>query len=154
MSRPSGYAAWSAAPHRGSVCTVTSRRALQVLLALFGVVAVVAGAAAVLTGSAGVVGAGRAPASVDSELRYFAAWYAAAGVLVLRAVPRVETEMATVRVVCLALLTGAAGRVLSIADLGRPPDSLLLLLAVEVALPVVVLPWHAAIARAARHATS
>ncbi|MBA2240957.1 MAG: DUF4345 family protein [Solirubrobacterales bacterium] len=50
----------------------------------------VAGAYAALTGVAGMPGATPVDASVDSELRYFATFYIAYGLVALWIVPRVE----------------------------------------------------------------
>ena len=53
-----------------------------------------------------------APASLDSELRYFAVWYVMAGVLVLRAVRRIEAETTLIRIVGAALFAGGCVRLL------------------------------------------
>ncbi|MCA1726915.1 MAG: DUF4345 domain-containing protein [Actinobacteria bacterium] len=57
------------------------RRGLQIILALLGVVATVFGLVSVFGGADAVLGSGGASADVDSELRFYAAWYVVAGVL-------------------------------------------------------------------------
>jgi hypothetical protein len=47
-----------------------SRRGLQAILTILGLVAVVFGTLTVFTGGAGVIGGGEVSASVDSELRF------------------------------------------------------------------------------------
>ena len=73
------------------------------------------------------------PASLDSELRFYAAWYAAAGVLMHQAAasPRLDRQISP-------LLSGAwslaaFSRVLSMRSVGRPSPLFLVLTAVEFA---------------------
>ena len=124
-------------------------RGLRVVWTILGVVALVFGMLTVLTGGALVPGVGDLPASIDSELRFYAAWYVGAGLLVLRTVRRIESEGRTVRAVCAILLLAAFGRVLSIASVGRPHPLYVALMVLEFAIPVLVLPWQAAVARRA-----
>jgi hypothetical protein len=65
-----------------------SRRALQGLIAAIGTVVLVAGLGSMILGTSVVPGAGDASASLDSELRFFAAWYAVVGIVLLNAVKR------------------------------------------------------------------
>jgi presenilin-like A22 family membrane protease len=124
-----------------------SRRGLQAVLLILGLVAVTFGTLTVLTGGSLVLDGGRVSASVDSELRFYAAWYAAAGVMVLRAVPRVESAGTTIRAICAVLIIAACARVLSIIVVGTPHPIFLALMGVEITIPVVVVPWQAAVAR-------
>ena len=124
-----------------------TRRGLQIAVALLGIVALVAGAVGVVWGAALVQGAGSYSPSVDNELRFFAAWYATAGVLVLRTVPRIEAHRDTLRVVCIAVFVAACGRVVSLVTVGVPDTLYVVLMVVEFALPAVLLPWHAAVLR-------
>ena len=126
-----------------------SRRALQVFLAALGAVAVVAGLVGVFTGPSLIRGAGAISPSVDSELRFFAAWYVGAGGLLLWTVPRVEREGGLIRGLCAAVLLAALGRVVSLVVAGRPHPLYLVLMAIEFAIPIVVVPWQAAVARRA-----
>jgi hypothetical protein len=124
-----------------------SRRGLQAILTILGLVAVVFGTLTVFTGGAGVIGGGEVSASVDSELRFYAAWYAAAGVVMLRAVPRVESAGTTIRALCAVLFIAACARVLSILLVGAPHPVFLALMVIEFVIPAVVVPWQAAVAR-------
>lgn len=90
---------------------------------------------------------GKVSANVDSELRFYAAWYAAAGVLLLRTVRRVESEGTTIRAICAVLFVAACSRVISIIAVGAPHPMFLALMVVEFAIPVLVVPWQAAVAR-------
>jgi hypothetical protein len=123
-----------------------SRRALQATLAILGVTAVTFGGLTVLTGAAGVLAGGPVSASVDSEMRFYAAWYLAAGVLLLRTVARVESEGPTIRTICAVLFLAACARVVSFVAVGAPHPVFVVLMAIEFAIPVVVVPWQAAVA--------
>jgi hypothetical protein len=125
------------------------RRGLQVILTVLGAVAVAFGGLTVLTGAGGVVDGGPVSASVDSEMRFYAAWYLGAGVLMLRSVGRVEAEGPTIRLVCVVFLIAAAARVLSIVALGAPHPLFVALMVIEFAIPVVIVPWQGAVARRA-----
>lgn len=126
-----------------------SRRGLQAVLLLLGLVAVVAGSATVLTGGSLVVERGEVSASVDSELRFHGAWYVAAGLVLLRAVSRVERETILIRTICAVVFVAACGRLISLVVVGAPHPLYLTLMVIEFAIPVVVVPWQAAVARQA-----
>jgi peptidoglycan/LPS O-acetylase OafA/YrhL len=126
-----------------------ARRGLQVVVTFLGCVALGAGLLTLITGGALVPDAGDVSASMDSELRFHAAWYAAAGVLLLRVAPRVESETAKLRAICAVLFIAACARVVSIVVVGVPHPLFVTLMVIEFAIPVVVLPWQAAIARRA-----
>jgi hypothetical protein len=125
------------------------RRGLQTLLTAFGVVAVTFGALSVLMGGAFVLNVDSVPPSLDSEHRFFAAWYVVAGALVLRSVRRVESETTIVRAVCAGLFLGGCGRILSLITVGAPHLNYVVLMVLELVLPVVIVPWQAAVARRA-----
>lgn len=123
------------------------RRGLQVLVGAIGVVAVGAGLAGVLLGADQVLGPGTASPGVDSELRFFAAWYVVAGLLLLRTVREVEREAWTIRIVAGGFLLAAIGRMLSIASAGWPHPLYVVLTVIEVVLPFVVVPWQTVVGR-------
>jgi hypothetical protein len=144
-----------------------SRRGLQLTLAGLGTIAVVFGLQGVCTGVAGVLDRPResgsatdelgeweppatvASRNVDSEMRFFAAWYAGGGVLLLRSARRPETEAAMIRGLCGVLLVSASGRLISMVRVGAPHPLFRFLMGVEFAIPAVIVPWQA---RVARHA--
>jgi hypothetical protein len=118
----------------------------------FGLVGVVTGVAGVLDGQRGSAPDRRNNVSpnVDSEMRFFAAWYAGAGLLLLRAARRPESEGRMIRGLCGVLLVSALGRLLSLVKVGKPHPVFRFLMGVEFAIPVVVVPWQAKVARASR----
>lgn len=117
----------------------SSRRGLRLLLTAFGVVAVAFGAISILFGAGAVLGHGAASASVDSELRFYAAWYVVAGWLALRAAREPEREAFLIRVLCAGLLVGAGGRLISLGVSGRPHPAFMVLLALELLVPAMAL---------------
>lgn len=124
-----------------------SRQALQVVLTILGGVAVTFGALTVIAGGAGVLAGGNVSASVDSELRFYAAWYLGAGVLLFWTVPRVESEGPIIRAICTVLVLAACGRVISLIVVGAPHTVFLALMVVEFVIPAVVVPWQRAVSR-------
>lgn len=124
-----------------------SLRALQGTVGFLGAIAVVFGVQTVVIGADSVLGVGDVSANLDNELRFYAAWYVGAGVLLLRAVRRVEKHTATIRGVAAILLLAAFGRVLSMVTVGAPHPGQVALMAAEFTIPVVVVPWQAAVAR-------
>ena len=123
------------------------RRALQVFLTILGSVAVVSGTVTMLFGVESIIGAKPAGPTADSEMRFFAVWYAGAGVVLLRAVPRVETHSTIVRAVGALFFLAGCGRLISLLVVGKPHQFSLWLMAIELSLPFVIVPWQALVAR-------
>jgi len=124
-----------------------SRRALQAVLTVIGTVATVEGGRGVLQGASQVVDGGTVSANVDSEYRFYSSWYQVLGVLVLRAARRPESETTIVRACGAGFFVAACGRVLSMRSVGSPHLLQKGLLALEFAIPAVIVPWQAAVAR-------
>ena len=131
-----------------------TRGALQIFLAILGSVMVIAGLGTVLLGAASIVGAEDVSGTVDSEMRFYAVWYVGAGMLLLRSVPRVESERKIVGAVAALFFIAGCARGLSWLLVGRPHNLAVTLMVIELALPFVILPWHAAVARRSAPRTS
>lgn len=127
---------------------MTRRRLFQAFLVVLGGVMVAAGLATVLLGAGSVVGVGEVTPEVDSEMRFYAVWYAVAGAGVLRAVPRVESSATLVRMVATAFFIAGCARALSWLTVGRPHPFALVLMVIELVLPVVIVPWQASMGEA------
>jgi hypothetical protein len=115
-----------------------------------GGLATVAGASGMARGASEVVEAGPFSANVDSEYRFYATWYHLAGLVLLRAAQRPEDARTVVRAAAAALLAAASARVLSIRAVGRPHPYQRVLMAAEFAIPAVIVPWQARVARRSR----
>ena len=125
-----------------------SRRGLHATLATLGTVATAAGLSGVLRGASEVTGAGPVSAPVDSEYRFYAAWYPVFGILLLRAARAPEDEARIVHAAAAGLITAAGGRLLSWRTLGQPNRLQQVLLGLEILIPAVIVPWQHRVARA------
>ena len=125
-----------------------SRKGLQVFTALLGSVAVVAGLSTVLLGADSIAGAESVSPSVDSEMRFYAVWYFGAGLALLRSVPRVESDSTIIRAVAALFFLAGCSRALSWMVLGKPHTVAVVLMVIELVLPLMIVPWQAAVARA------
>jgi hypothetical protein len=129
-------------------------RALQICLVLLGVSAVaialsilVLGAEATATMGERVFGAlaggggpagERWPATMDSELRFYAALWGAYGILVLRAAWKLPQALGQVPWLLGVFFAGGVGRLLSRLSIGAPHPFFTALMVVELVLPVVM----------------
>lgn len=127
-----------------------SERVLSVTVAVLGLIAMAVGLLTMLTGAALIPGGDHAGATVDSELRFFGAWYAGGGALVLRAARDVRTAGPVLLWAGAILWAAATARLLGVATVGVPQRGSLVLLAAEYVIPLVLLPWQARVARRAR----
>lgn len=120
-----------------------TRAARKRMLRTAGTVALGAAVHQIVTGVGGVRGmdsrhVDAMPANVDSELRFYAAWYAAAGVLMHQAAmnPRLDRQIAPVLTGAWSL--AAFSRLLSMRSVGRPSPLFLVLTGVEIAVAGVL----------------
>ena len=121
---------------------------LRGLLYFGGAVAIVAGAWTVVTGSESIPAAGDLNANVESELRFYATWWIAAGVFVLWLAPRVEERTRELRVFCVLLALAATARVFAVIDTDWPSTSQIILMAIEYSLAALLPLWQARARRA------
>ena len=124
-----------------------SERLLRGLLRVVGLVAILTGVFAILTGAAGMPGDVDADPSAESELRYFAAFWVAYGVVALLTAPRVATATAAVRGLALAMFVGGLGRAIAWIAVGRPHGLFVALMAIELTGPPLVVSWQSRVAR-------
>jgi Domain of unknown function (DUF4345) len=114
------------------------RTVLRVVLSLLGAVAVAAGLFTVLTGTAGMPGEARASADVESELRFYATFWAGFGVLALYAARRPEREGLLLRGLALFLFLAGVARVLAWLASSRPDARFVVLMGLELTLPLFI----------------
>ena len=107
-----------------------------------GSVATVAGARGVLVGAAENPGPTDVAANVDSEYRFYAAWYHVIGLFLLREARSPTIDRSAVQLCAGGFGVAATGRLLSMRKLGRPHPSQLALLVVEVLIALGLPPWH------------
>jgi hypothetical protein len=118
---------------------MTGRRVARALVGLLGVVAITTGAVVFLGGPEAGTDGSPVPASVDTEFRFFSAFWIGLGVFALRTALRGPVPQGTLAAVTGALFLGGVGRILSLADAGRPHALFLVLMAIELAAPAVLL---------------
>ena len=123
----------------------------RIFVGILGSIALVVGVLTMLLGGRSVPGvAGAVPANIDNEFRFFGAWYAIAGVFILRAVWRDEVTRWLIGGVAATLFAAASARLLGWATVGRPTSFQLLLCAIEYTLSVVLVVWQTSLERARR----
>jgi len=114
------------------------QRRLRGLLYLGGVVATSAGLHTLLGGGKSFPPWRQAGAMVESELRFYSAFYVAYGLLVFRAARRADPDPTTVRALAAALFLAGAGRAGAWVTVGKPHPLQRALLAIELAAPPLV----------------
>ena len=126
------------------------RSGLVTLLTALGAVATVEGTRGAVQGAGQVVGGGPVSANVDSEYRFYSAWYAVLGVLLLGAARRPEHETRVIRATAGGFLMAALGRLLSSRTAGPPHPLQRALMVVELVLPPVLVGWQSQVRSAGR----
>ncbi len=122
-------------PGRG---TAAAERHLRWLLRTGGTVAALAGMHTVLAGGRSFPPWELSDPPVESELRYYAGFYAAFGAFALRTAARKRVDAGEVRSVGSALLLAGFGRAAGWRRVGRPHPLQQVLLAIELTLPVAL----------------
>jgi hypothetical protein len=123
------------------------RTALQALLVALGLVAFVAGLVTVLGGTDAMPGDSRATPNVESELRFYAAFWAGFGVLSLYAARRPERETFLLRGLALFLFFGGLARIFAWLASDRPDTPFLVLMGLELTLPLLIVWAQARLGR-------
>jgi hypothetical protein len=125
-----------------------SRRGLQVLIGVMGLVPVTGGLAGMLRGAVGA----RPPVSValDSDVRFLSTLLLGAGLVLYWCIPRVERRTLPLRAVCAIVMLGGCARLLSIAVIGPPTPDVVVGLAAEIAGPAIIVAWQAGVAASTR----
>jgi hypothetical protein len=122
---------------------LTGRKAFRGVVYALGAVATGAGLHTVLLGGRSIPGGGVSDPRIESELRFYAAFYVAYGLAALRVAPRADREEDAVRALGGAMLLAGLARAAAWRDAGRPSDAQLTLLAIELAGPPALVAWQA-----------
>jgi hypothetical protein len=90
-------------------------------------------------------GTGVWPATMDSELRFYAALWGAYGAVVIRTGLNLKQRLQEAPWVAAVFFAGGVGRIVSRVSLGAPHPFFTMLLIIEVSLPVIMLAlWFGA----------
>jgi len=119
-----------------------NRSALRAVFRLGGAVATVAGLHSVAAGARSIAGQNMANASVESELRFYAAFYVAYGLAALRIAPRADRDGAAVRALAGALFLAGLARGSGWLAAGKPHPLQRGLLVIELAAPSAIVAWQ------------
>lgn len=115
------------------------RRALRTIFYTGGVVATTAGLHTVITGGKSLPDEGLANPSVESELRFYAAFYVGYGLALLRVAPRADREPAAVRSLGGVLFLAGLARLGAWLAVGTPHRAQIALLSVELGAPPMII---------------
>jgi hypothetical protein len=116
---------------------------VRALLYVGGVVATAAGLHTVMAGVRSLPGRQSASAPVESELRFYAAFYVAYGLAALRIAPRADRDSDAVRALAGALFLAGLARGGGWVAAGPPHPLQRALLVVELAGPPAIVAWQA-----------
>lgn len=124
-----------------------SRRLLQIVVIVLGLVPILAGASGVVLGPSMVgLPASDTPFALDSHLRYLSGLLLAIGFGFWSTVPRIERHAARFRLLTAIVVFGGLGRLVGLAVVGVPPLPMLLALAMELAVTPLLCWWQYRIA--------
>lgn len=125
----------------------TSRRLLQAAVAVAGLVPVGAGAAGVLGGPAGMLGAA-GPADLDSHYRYLSGLLLGIGLVFWSLVPTIERRRAIFTVLTAVVFAGGLARLFGVfVGEGAVGDRMPLALVMELAVTPALWLWQGRVAR-------
>jgi hypothetical protein len=112
------------------------KRAFQVFLILFGIVAIAIALLHIFLGPSAIPGSIPVNATMDSEDRFYATLFAAYGLALIWCVKDVETKSRTVYFLTATFFVGGVARVVSIAAVGPPNTFFTVMMTLELLLPV------------------
>jgi hypothetical protein len=114
------------------------RKALQVFLALFGVIAIFIASLHIVIGPSAIPGSVPVNATMDSEDRFYATLFAAYGAALLWCVKDIEQKSSVVYFLLTTFFIAGLARVVSIAAVGLPDPFFVAMLVLELVIPIVV----------------
>ena len=126
-----------------------SRRLLQVVVAVLGLVPVLAGAAGMALGSSMAASPG-GPLALDSHVRYLSGLLLAIGLAFWSTIPRIEHQSARFRLLTALVVVGGLSRLGGVVLRGLPPPPMLFGLGMELVATPLLCWWQYRIAAAAR----
>jgi Domain of unknown function (DUF4345) len=96
------------------------RRALQIVLGVLSLVPLTVALQGIVMGADRILPTEVVTAQFDSHYRYLSGVYLAVSFTIWWAIPTIERRGAMVRIVCLGIVAGGIGRLLSIVQVGEP----------------------------------
>ena len=124
------------------------KHALQWTVAILSLLPLTFGTLGLVFGVEFYISAEAATPNLDSQFRFTSGWDVGLALVVWWLIPNIERNGSLFRLVCFAVFLGGLGRLAAWYVTGRPATLVLLVTAIELAIPLLI-PWQAAIARAA-----
>jgi hypothetical protein len=118
------------------------RRAFARTLTILGLVPIATGLYGVALGASGMEGASDAAVNVDNELRFLYAFWIAYGVGFVYVGQRAPENRAAVTALAAVLFVAGVARAISWVAEGRPDTFYVVLMALELAIPPVLILWQ------------
>ena len=131
-----------------------SRRLLQVVAGVVGVLPLVTGGMSLAIGPRDLPDPGAYSPMLDSNYRFYAAFWIGAGILWWRELRHIERAGPLFRYLCALFVLGGIGRLIAMLQSGSPGNGMLGALAIELVLVPALIPWQASVARAHRSAAA
>ena len=125
-------------------------RGLRAAFYVGGAVATSAGLHTIVAGGRSLPGRELANPTLESELRFYAAFYVTYGLAALRVAPRADRDTAAVRALAGALFLAGLARAGGWLAVGKPPLLQRALLAIELAAPPAIVIGQAQLRRPLR----
>lgn len=91
---------------------------LQITLAILSLIPLFFGVTGLLWGTTQFMPEGEVIAALDNQFRYWAGFYFLLAFLLWWAIPNIERQTTLLRIVCLALVLGGFGRLISLLSFG------------------------------------
>ena len=132
--------------HRIGLSRSAEQRALQVAIALGGIVPVTAGLAGVLLGSA-MLDEPMATVSLDSQIRYLSGLLLAIGLASWSLIPKIATATQSFRLITFLVLLGGLARLGGVLAVGAPSAPMMFGLIMELIVTPALCVWQARVAR-------
>lgn len=121
---------------------------LQIVLVILSLVPAYYGLANMIAGPAGFIAPEHVTPALDSQFRFQSAYYFGLAVIIWSVIPNIERHTTLFRILIGALFLGGLSRVYSYVTVGAPPPNMLSGMALELALPLLII-WQARVAKGA-----
>ncbi len=119
------------------------QRALMIVLAVLGAVAVGSGLYAIILGPASIPGGSPTSATVDSEYRFVNVFWLAAGAAVWWSLLRLRERKTVTRTMLVLAFVGGLARLVSVFVVGWPNPVFIGSMVLELVIVPLVIWWHA-----------
>jgi hypothetical protein len=119
-----------------------NKRNFQILLAIFGTVAIVTGIWGIITGALDkeyAVNYTKSNVILDSNLRYFSGLWLGIGICLYLIIPKIESNRILLGYICLSIFLGGLGRAVSILFIGFPNILFAIFTVLELLFPLLLL---------------